>query len=102
MSSFRILVSNAAMPLYSFFNCTAKLFDDSSVLGLAALLALELSVVFDDNVKLEDAMEGAYDDVDDAETYPTDDLGVGIGREDGRASTENRTGSSFRWSNSCR
>ena len=65
--------------------------------GLAALLALKLSIMFDNNVKLKDAMEGVYNDIDDAETCPTDDLGVSVGQEDGWASMENWTGPSFWW-----
>ena len=80
---------------------TTKLLDDLSMFGLAALLTLKLSVMFNDNVKLEDAMEGAYNDIDNAETCPTDDLGVSVGWEDGWASTEYWTGSSLQWLNSC-
>ena len=63
-----------------FFNRTTKLFDNLSVFGLAAPLALKLSIVFDNSVKLKDMMEGAYNNISDAETYPTDDLGVSIRR----------------------
>ena len=47
------------------------LLDNLSVFGLRserALLALELLVVFKDKVKLEDAMECAYEEVEEAKT----------------------------------
>ena len=59
------------MPLYNFIWMAKALLDDSSVFGLRserALLALELLVVFEDKVKLEDAMECAYEEVEEAET----------------------------------
>ena len=60
------------MPLYNFFNSMAKaLLDDLLVFGLwskRALLALELLVVFKGKVKLEDVMECAYEEVEEAET----------------------------------
>ena len=60
------------MPLYNFFNSMAKaLLDDLLVFGLLskrALLALELLVVFEGKVKLEDVMECAYEEVEEAET----------------------------------
>jgi hypothetical protein len=58
--------------------------------------------VVEDKEKVDEAMEFAYEDVDEAETWSPEDLGVGEGRPCGRASTENRTGSSFRWSNNWR
>jgi hypothetical protein len=54
-SSFRILVSSAEIPLYNFFNCTAKALFPGSSLGRSnnALLALDPSVVFEDKVNID-------------------------------------------------
>ena len=58
------------MPMYNFFSWTAKaLLDESSMFGLwskSTLLALKLLVVFEDKVKLEDVMECAYEEVEEA------------------------------------
>ena len=57
--------------LCGFFSCSANALFPGSSLGFRsnnALLALELSVVLDESVKPEEAIECAYEDVDDAET----------------------------------
>ena len=58
------------MPLYNFFNWTAKaLLEGLSVFGLQlkrALLVLELSVVLDYKVKLDNVIECVYEEVEDA------------------------------------
>ena len=63
ISSFKILVSKDAMPLYNFFNWAVKaIFERLSAFGfqsMRALLVLELLVMLDDKVKLDNAIEFA-------------------------------------------
>lgn len=59
--------------------------------------AEEPSVV-EERVKVDEAIEFAYEEVEDAETYSPEDLGVG----GGLPRRTKRTGSSLRWSKSWR
>jgi len=55
--------------------------------------------VVEESVKLEEEMDAAYDDVEEAETWSPDCCGLGLECDvelGGLASTENRTGSSLR------
>lgn len=90
------------MPRYNFLSCAAKALVPLCSRCCCSNNAEEAEdpSVVELKVKFEDVIECAYDEVEDAETYSPDDLGVGIGLLPftalGLARTLKRIGSSLR------